>query len=425
MHSLITRRVLVLGNASFRKLTTARMTQTNGINGNGNSASTDLLDTPSAYTQKSNKTHKSIDLRSDTVTVPSTEMRKAMAEAIVGDDVYGEDTTTTRLEQRCAELFGKEAGLFVASGTMGNLLAIMAHCQRGDEIIVGRYNHIHRWEQGNYAQLAGISATTLEVKPDGTMDLDDIEQAIRVKGGYIQIYDESCDVEVTSIPDCHMPTSKLICIENTHNYTGGKALPIDWMKSVKMLAERRDLKVHMDGARIYNAAVASNTSVKHIASFADTVQMCFSKGLGAPVGSIVVGPKAFIDRARHSRKALGGGWRQSGVLAAAAHVALDHADATIRADHDRAKKLSKMINDATPENLRNKVYAAENDITNMVLIHCVNGVSVQQLNDFFQKHDVLAMTFDARRIRMVLNWNVNDENLETIVEVYKQFLKQL
>ena len=143
-------------------------------------------------------------------------MRKAMAEAIVGDDVYGEDTTTTRLEQRCAELFGKEAGLFVASGTMGNLLAIMAHCQRGDEIIVGRYNHIHRWEQGNYAQLAGemlvlkaffsffltsgISATTLEVKPDGTMDLDDIEQAIRVKGGYIQIYDESCDVEVTSIP---------------------------------------------------------------------------------------------------------------------------------------------------------------------------------------------------------------------------------
>lgn len=406
MHSLITRRVLVLGNASFRKFTTARMTQTNGINGNGNSASTDLLDTPSAYTQKSNKTHKSIDLRSDTVTVPSAEMRKAMAEAIVGDDVYGEDTTTTRLEQRCAELFGKEAGLFVASGTMGNLLAIMAHCQRGDEIIVGRYNHIHRWEQGNYAQLAGISATTLEVKPDGTMDLDDIEQAIRVK-------------------DCHMPASKLICIENTHNYTGGKALPIDWMKSVKKLAERRDLKVHMDGARIYNAAVASNTSVKHIASYADTVQMCFSKGLGAPVGSIVVGPKTFIDRARHSRKALGGGWRQSGVLAAAAHVALDHADATIRADHGRAKKLSKMINDATPEDLKNKVYAAENDITNMVLIHCVNGVSVQQLNDFFQKHDVLAMTFDARRIRMVLNWNVNDENLETIVEVYKQFLKQL
>ncbi|PIC35677.1 hypothetical protein B9Z55_014961 [Caenorhabditis nigoni] len=193
--------VLSIGKPSFRNFATARMTQTtNGINGNGHSASTDLLDTPSAYTQKSNKTHTSIDLRSDTVTVPSLEMRQAMAEAIVGDDVYGEDTTTVRLEQRCAELFGKEAGLFVASGTMGNLLAIMAHCQRGEEIIVGRYNHIHRWEQGNYAQLAGISATTLEVKPDGTMDLDDIEQAIRVQGGYIQIYDESSDTEVTSIP---------------------------------------------------------------------------------------------------------------------------------------------------------------------------------------------------------------------------------
>ncbi|EGT42922.1 hypothetical protein CAEBREN_29272 [Caenorhabditis brenneri] len=143
-----------------------------------------------------------------------------------------------------------------------------------------------------------------------------------------------------------------------------------------MLAERRGLKVHMDGARIYNAAVACNTTVKHIASFADTVQMCFSKGLGAPVGSIVVGPKAFIDCARHSRKALGGGWRQSGVLAAAAHVALDHAEATIKADHERAKKLSKM-------------------------------------------------TFDSRRIRMVLNWNVNDENLETIVQVYKKFVAQL
>ncbi|CAZ65517.1 Aromatic amino acid beta-eliminating lyase/threonine aldolase domain-containing protein [Caenorhabditis elegans] len=178
------------------------MTKVNGnSNGNGISASTDLLDTPSAYTQKSNKTHTSIDLRSDTVTVPSVEMRRAMAEAIVGDDVYGEDTTTNRLEQRCAELFGKEAGLFVTSGTMGNLLAIMAHCQRGEEIIVGRYNHIHRWEQGNYAQFAGISATTLEVKPDGTMDLNDIEQAIRVKGGYVQIKDESCDdLEVTSIP---------------------------------------------------------------------------------------------------------------------------------------------------------------------------------------------------------------------------------
>uniref|UniRef100_A0A8R1EI32 Beta_elim_lyase domain-containing protein n=1 Tax=Caenorhabditis japonica TaxID=281687 RepID=A0A8R1EI32_CAEJA len=176
---------------------------------------------------------------------------------------------------------------------------------------------------------------------------------------------------------------------------------------------------------MYNAAIASNITVKQIASYADTVQMCFSKGLGAPIGSIIVGPKDFIERARHVRKAMGGGWRQSGVIAAAAHVSLDHAEATIRADHERAKKLAKMINEATPDALRKKVYAKEEDITNMVLLHCENGVTVQQMNDHLQKHDILAMTFDAKRIRMVLNWNVCDENLDTIVTVYKKFVESL
>ncbi|CAB3406488.1 unnamed protein product [Caenorhabditis bovis] len=371
-----------------------------------NLASTDLIDTPSAYTTKSNKNPNSIDLRSDTVTQPSKEMRQAMAEAIVGDDVYGEDSTTTRLEEKCAKLFGKPAGLFVVSGTMGNLLAVMAHCQRGDEIIVGRYNHIHRWEQGNYAQLGGISATTLEVKPDGTMDIDDIEQAIRVK-------------------DCHMPRTKLICIENTHNYVGGKALPIEWMRQVRELANRRDLKVHMDGARIFNAAVAQNRRVDELAAFADTVQMCFSKGLGAPVGSILVGPVELIAAARHLRKAIGGGWRQSGVLAAAALVAVDRGVATVKADHRRAVMLARMINEATPAARKSQLFAQENDITNMVLVHCENGVTVQQFCDFFQNHDILVMAFDAKRIRMVLNWDVTDEHLDRVLHVYESFVAQL
>uniref|UniRef100_A0A1I7WN43 Beta_elim_lyase domain-containing protein n=1 Tax=Heterorhabditis bacteriophora TaxID=37862 RepID=A0A1I7WN43_HETBA len=210
-------------------------------------------------------------------------MKQAMIDAQLGDDVYGEDTTVNELEKRCAELFGKEAGLFVASGTMGNLLAVMAHCQRGDEIIVGRQNHIHRWEQGNYAQLA--------MKEDGIMDVKDIEDSIRIN-------------------DSHMPRTRLICLENTHNYAGGKALPISYLKSIRDLANRYNLLIHMDGARIYNAAIA----------------------LGV--------------------KAVGGGWRQAGILAAAAHVALDKADVTIRKDHHNAQILAAGINQRTPESFK-------------------------------------------------------------------------
>ncbi|CAI5449130.1 unnamed protein product [Caenorhabditis angaria] len=334
-------------------------------------------------------------------------MRKAMANSIVGDDVYKEDQTTINLENRCAKLFGKEAGLFVVSGTMGNLLAVMAHCQRGDEIIVGKHNHIHRWEQGNYAQIGGISATTLNCNDDGTMNLAEIEEAIRVKAGYsdkdYKIQEE--DSDIVHIPDCHMPATRLICIENTHNFTGGKALPVEWMSSVQKLAQKHNLKVHMDGARIYNAAIASKTL-----------------RLGAPIGSIIVGPLEFIDKARHIRKAIGGGWRQSGVLAAAAHVALDNAEVTITRDNQRAVKLAKMINDVTPSDKRSRIFAQDKDITNMVLVHCDN---VQKFTAFFQERDVLVMAFDTKRIRMVLNWGVNDEHLEKIVKVYQEYVEQM
>ncbi|XGW25655.1 hypothetical protein V3C99_006790 [Haemonchus contortus] len=347
-----------------------------------------------------------IDMRSDTVTLPSDEMKEAMMKAVLGDDVYGEDRTVNELEERCAQLFGKEAGLFVASGTMGNLLAIMAHCQRGDEIIVGRYNHIHRWEQGNYAQLAGVSATTVDVGSDGTMKIDDIEDAIRVQ-------------------DIHMPNTRLICLETTHNYSGGRPLPLDYIRSVRELASKHGLNVHIDGARIYNAAIALGVEVRDIAQYADSVMMCFSKGLGAPVGSILVGSKAFIDKARRSRKAVGGGWRQAGILAAAAHVALNNAEKTIGRDHANAQKLASGINAITPDNLKDAIHASDVGITNMVILKCNNGVSPIQVQKFFESRGVLMMLFDATRVRIVLNWGVTEEDVEKVLGHYKEFIQSL
>ncbi|VDL80532.1 unnamed protein product [Nippostrongylus brasiliensis] len=334
----------------------------------------------SQYTTKVSNSAQCIDLRSDTVTLPSAEMKKAIVEAVLGDDVYGEDETVNQLESRCAELFCKESAIFVASGTMGNLLAIMAHCQRGDEIIVGRHNHIHR-----------VSATTIDVGSDGTMKIQDIEEAIRVA-------------------DNHMPITRLICLESTHNFSGGRVLPLEYLKSVNELASRHNLSVHLDGARIYNAAVALNVKVSDIAQYADSVMMCFSKGLGAPVGSIL---------------ALGGGWRQAGILAAAAHVALDHAEETIRRDHANAKKLALGLNERTPSNLKNRISACENEITNMVLLECNSGISPTQVQQFFHSHGVLVMAFDSKRIRIVLNWGVTEADVDRALNVYSAFVDSI
>ncbi|PIO75149.1 L-allo-threonine aldolase domain protein [Teladorsagia circumcincta] len=318
---------------------------------------------PSQYTTTVANSAQFVDMRSDTVTLPSDEMKQAMVNAMLGDDVYGEDETVNNLEATCAELFGKEAGLFVVSGTMGNLLAIMAHCQRGDEIIVGKHNHIHRWEQGNYAQLAGVSATTTDVDTEGKMKIEDIEEAIRVR-------------------DIHMPNTRLICLETTHNYSGGRALSMEYLKSVRVLASKYGINVHIDGARIYNASVALGVEVRDIAQYADSVMMCFSKGLGAPIGSILVGSRTFIDKARRSRKAVGGGWRQAGVLAAAANIALDKAEDTIKRDHANAKKLASGINAITPKELRHTIHAPDVGITNMVILKCSNGVSPAQVPEW-------------------------------------------
>ena len=263
-----------------------------------------------------------IDLRSDTVTRPTTEMREAMAEADVGDDVYGEDNTVKKLEERISKMFDKEAALFLPSGTMSNLIAILSWCQgRGSEVIVGDKSHIFLYEQTGACQFGGVSMRNVPNLNDGTINIDDIRNAIRDN-------------------DIHEPETKLICIENTHNACGGKILPIDFMHRIKNLSISHKIPIHMDGARLWNALTVLQKKPQDIGYFVDSLTVCLSKGLGCPVGSLLVGSKDFITKARRIRKALGGGMRQSGVLAAAGLIGLDDFEKGIlEQDHKRTKEL--------------------------------------------------------------------------------------
>lgn len=282
-----------------------------------------------------------IDLRSDTLTQPTESMRRAMAEAEVGDDVFGEDPTVRRLEALAAERVGKQAALFVASGTMANLICQMVHCRRGDEMLVGNQAHIFFYEQGGSAAVAGIHPRTLVNQPDGTLDLHDLEAAIRPD-------------------DPHFPRTRLIALENTHNRCSGTPLTEAYLQSVRHLADQYDLKIHVDGARLFNAAVALRQSAQELAKAADSVSFCLSKGLAAPVGSLVCGTVDFISQARRARKVLGGGMRQAGVLAAAGLVALTEMVDRLAEDHANARKLAERLAqlpqlDVFPEQVRTNI----------------------------------------------------------------------
>jgi threonine aldolase len=259
-----------------------------------------------------------VDLRSDTVTRPTPAMREAIARAEVGDDVFGDDPTVNALQERIAAMLGKEAALFVSSGTQGNLCALLAHCQRGDEALVGQMAHTYRYEGGGAAVLGSIQPQPLPQQPDGTLLLSDIDAAIKPD-------------------DEHFARTRLLCLENTWN---GKVLPQRYLEDATALAHRRGLAAHLDGARLFNAVVASGTPVHEIARHFDSVSVCFSKGLGAPVGSALCGPKPLIERARRARKMLGGGLRQAGLLAAAAMHALDHHIDRLADDHVNARRLA-------------------------------------------------------------------------------------
>jgi threonine aldolase len=268
-----------------------------------------------------------IDLRSDTVTHPTPAMRRAMAEAEVGDDVFGDDPTVAALERRAAELLGKEAGLFVASGSMGNIVAQLAHLARGQETIAGRDHHIVRDEAAGHAVIVGTSIRALDDRPDGTLDLDEVEAAFR------------------DPKDLHEPISGLVTIENTHAHSMGQPLTPEYTQAIADVARRHGVPLHIDGARFFDAVVAQGVRPTDLAGPADSVTFCLSKGLGCPVGSVVVGSEAFIGRARRARKLVGGGMRQVGVLAAAGLVALsDGPDGMIERlaeDHANARRLAE------------------------------------------------------------------------------------
>jgi threonine aldolase len=341
-----------------------------------------------------------IDLRSDTVTKPTPEMRAAMAEAEVGDDVYGDDPTVNRLQEIAAELMGKEEALFVPSGTMGNLLALLAHCQRGDEVIVGNQSHIYLNEAGGMSALGGIQPCPIQNQPDGTLALDDILGSIRTE-------------------DVHHPITRLVCLENTQNICGGVPLTPAYTRQVAELAHQNSLLVHIDGARIFNAAIAQNVPVKDLVGPADSVMFCLSKGLVAPVGSMLVGSRKFIRRARHIRKMLGGGMRQVGIVAAAGIISLEKMLHRLANDHVRAKKLADGL-----RQVRGLVVDKDSPYTNMVYLNLADDITIdsKQVGAKLMKLGLLVDAENARRFRLVTHYWIDDTAVEKVISAFRETL---
>ncbi|WP_078594940.1 low-specificity L-threonine aldolase [Evansella clarkii] len=335
-----------------------------------------------------------IDLRSDTITQPSEEMRKIMSEALVGDDVYGEDPSINELEEFAANLFGKEAALFVTSGTQGNLAAVLAHIHPGQEIILDKESHLFLYEGGGASALAGAQLRILDHER-GQMKIEEIEASIRAE-------------------DIHFPETGLIWLENTHNRSGGNVLPLSYMKDVYALAQKNNIPVHIDGARIFNAAAASGSSVEEFASYADSVQFCLSKGLGAPVGSILVGTQQFIDSARKKRKMLGGGLRQAGVLAAPGLHALQTNIDRLKEDHENAQLLAKAIEKHTPLSVVNTVE------TNIIMADTSRtGKDSGEWLSVFKNNGIQAGAMSPTIIRFTTHLDLSKEDIQNTVDILK------
>jgi threonine aldolase len=331
---------------------------------------------------------KVIDLRSDTVTHPTPEMRKAMFEAEVGDDVYGEDPTVNRLEAMAARMMGKEAALFTTSGTQSNLIGVLTHTNHGDEIILGDESHIFWYEVGGAAALGGVIMHTVPTDSCGCLNPDDIARAIRSK-------------------DIHYPQTTLLCLENTHNRCGGAVLTVDYTNEVCNLAHTHGLKVHLDGARIFNAAIALGVPACALAQNSDSVALCLSKGLSAPVGSLLCGDKDFVERARKFRKMLGGGMRQAGVIAAAGIVALETMVDRLAEDHANARRLADGLAGIKGISL------AQDDIpTNIVMFHLSPELSVVEFTEGLEKAGVKIGLRDGRPFRAVTHRMVSSSDID-------------
>jgi threonine aldolase len=342
---------------------------------------------------------KYIDLRSDTVTVPTPEMRRAMFEAEVGDDVYGEDPTVIRLEQVAAQMLGKEAALFVPTGTQGNQVAILSHTGRGQEVIMEAESHVFYYEAGGIAALAACQTRPIP-GVRGAMDPDRVEAAIRGD-------------------DVHFPRTALVCVENTHNRAGGCILPQENVRAIADVAHRYNLPVHMDGARVFNAAVASGRPVSELVAPVDSVMFCLSKGLAAPVGSMLVGTKEFIARARRNRKLLGGGMRQAGVLAAAGLVSLTSMVDRLAEDHENAKRLGRGLNA-----IQGLTVDMETVQTNMVMCDILDERwDANALSGALKAAGILANGTGPRRVRFVTHKDVANEAVPEVLSRVEQVVK--
>jgi threonine aldolase len=339
-----------------------------------------------------------IDLRSDTVTKPTPAMRKAMAEAQVGDDVFGEDPTVNLLQEKVANLLGKEAALFVPSGTMGNQLSIKSHTQPGDEVIIESSSHPYNFEGGAGAALSGIQFQCLR-GVRGILDASQIEEAIRPA-------------------DHHFPVTKLVCLENTHNRGGGSIFPLEKMAEIYRLAKSKGLLVHLDGARLWNASVATGIKPHEYAQWADSVSVCLSKGLGAPIGSLVAGSELFIDRVHRFRKMFGGGMRQVGIIAAAGIYALDHHFERLKEDHQNAKRLAVSLKEFKGVSIDPRHVE-----TNIVIFDVANTrMTALQVAEMMKKESILIHAIGKTQIRLVTHLDVTAEDIEKALKAFRKVL---
>ncbi|MDM8520887.1 low-specificity L-threonine aldolase [Anaerolineales bacterium HSG6] len=335
-----------------------------------------------------------IDLRSDTVTLPSPAMREAMATAKVGDDVYGEDPTINRLEQLAADKLGKPAAMFVPSGTQSNLTALLTHCQRGEEYIVGQMAHTYRYEAGGAAVLGSIQPQPIEFEPDGTLDLNKVKAVIKPD-------------------DPHFAPSRLLCLENTNS---GKVLPMSYMAQARQFCDEQELGLHLDGARLFNAAVKLGIEVREIAQYVDSVSVCLSKGLSAPVGSVLCGSADFIQRARRWRKMLGGGMRQAGVLAAAGIIALTDMVERLADDHATAQQLAQGL-----AQLPGIEVDLANVQTNMVFFELAESY-IGKFAPFMKTHNII-IGDGPYPVRAVTHYGIDKRQIEHVLEAVTEFVK--
>lgn len=360
--------------------------------------------------------HVVVDMRSDTITQPSKGMKEAMMSAPLGDDVFIEDPTVLALQDKVAKLLGKEDALFVPTGTMGNLICVMNHCRsRGSEVLLGHLSHIHIYEQGGISQLGGVHPRTLRNLPDGTFSLDELKKFVRKD-------------------DVHLPVTELVCIENTHNVAGGRALPLHWLDELGATCKSLGLPLHMDGARLMNAAAALQVPPSRVVEHCDSVCLCLSKGLGAPVGSVIAGRKDFIVKARRLRKVLGGGMRQVGVIAAAGIYALDHVAPTLQRDHAHARAIAQAVADTGSKSIFVDLEGVQ---TNILLIECnpevlspaqlatrMSQVTEEEASAIGQRIVARMFQMTDTAVRLVIHCDVRDEDIPLVITKLKYVIRE-